>query len=696
VNGSPFPAPSALQTSRSPRTLPGRSSGRGAGRNLLIAFVVLLLLVGADVAAHFATGKSLLIGYLLNPDGGVRADVILHTVKREPLDVTVTEKGQLESADNKDLVCKVRAGTRGTATTITWVIDDGSRIRPGQLLMILDDSFLKEQEDTQSIVVKEKQAAKVKADKDYEIQLKMNETLVKSAQADLTIKEIQLDKLTGLSPDPMLKGLAAVAGILSSLTENGSYQQSLDDLNGQISLERSNVEQNRERANWADRMVKLTYMSPAQAQAERSRLESSIENLRKLETQRDLLISHDRREQLTTLTNARDTAQRTLEQEILRSDATKAQFYIAMETATDVYEKEQAKLEDIQRQREECKIFAPDDIEDGSMVVYFKNESRRFSNSSEGMIEQGAQVKEGQKMLRIPNLSRMQVNTKIHEAMVGRVKGDDRVPTKLVDFMQFGMLTNPDLMGRAVAARPDLIERVRERFRKIDPQFEYKKIADGQGARIRVESVLNKEFVGHVRSVAAIASQADSWISDTKLFQTYVLIEGEKGPNGTILPLKRESLRPDMTAEVTIHVDGTPGPVLTMPIQSVIGGAEKGATRDVYVKTAEGYERRTVTLGLYNERMVEIIEGIAEGEEVVVNPKVLMGESKEKTREPGDLKGAKEPRQKNGYKQEGGPPGGFPSGSGSDPSKGGGKGGFPGGGGKFKGGKGGGQPPIIS
>ena len=76
------------------------------------------------------------------------------------LNVSVTEKGTLESADNRDMICKVRAGTKGFATTINWVIDDGTRVKPGQLLMILDDSALKDQEDNQSITVKEKLAAK--------------------------------------------------------------------------------------------------------------------------------------------------------------------------------------------------------------------------------------------------------------------------------------------------------------------------------------------------------------------------------------------------------------------------------------------------------------------------------------------------------------------------------------------------------
>ncbi|HSQ55525.1 MAG TPA: hypothetical protein VLM40_07250 [Gemmata sp.] len=438
-------------------------------------------------------------------------------------------------------------------------------------------------------------------------------------------------------------------------------------------------------------MVKLSYMSPAQAQAEKSRLDSSVENLRNLQAQKRLLISHDRIQQLTTLTSDRDNAKLALVQAKLEAEATEIQFRITKQTATNVYDKEQAKLEDIQRQRAECRIYAPDDIEDGSMVVYFKNDSNRFRSTTEGLIEQGAQVKEGQKMLRIPNLSKMQVNTKIHEAMVGRVKGDVRVPTRATELMQIGMVTNTSLLGRTLATREDIMEKVRDYLRHKDPQFEYKKVADGQHATIRVESILGKQFVGHVRSIAAVASQADFFSSDVKLFQTYVLIGGELEPDGKVHPLEGEHLKPDMTAEVTIHVEGTPTPVLTVPIQAVIGGAEMGGTREVFVKTPTGYDRRPVTLGLYNDRMVEVSTGLSEGDEVstglsegdevVVNPKVLLGDDKTKTRENGDSKGGK--NRKGGEGAPGGQGGGDP-----------GKGGWKGGKGKGKGGFGG--PPPVS
>ena len=325
------------------------------------------------------------------------------------------------------------------------------------------------------------------------------------------------------------------------------------------------------------------------------------------------------------------------------------------------------------------------------MVVYFKNESRRFGNTNEGMIEQGMQVKEGQKMLRIPNLNLMQVNTKVHEAMVSRIRGDVRVPTKIVEFFQAGMLLSPDLLGRALATRQPIIEEVRNEFRK----HEYKKIADGQRATVKVDSLPEKQFVGHVRSVSAVASQTDSWISDVKLYQTYVIIDGELLPDGRVVPLEGERIKPDMTAEVSINVDTSSEPVLTVPIQAVVSGAELGSSREVFVKTPSGgFERRPVELGLYNDMMVEVRKGLVEGDEIVVNPKVLLGDKdKSKTRDASDLKNG----DKNGYGgkefDKSGAGGGVPG----KAKSGGGIGGFPGGAPPKKGksGKGGSGPPPI-
>lgn len=673
-----------------PKTLPTKAAQPKSRKALWLTAVLGVSVLAGDAAAYYFLNSGFITPLVLGPRAVARPDVLTHIVKKEPLNVTVTEKGTLESADSREIVCKVRAGNKGFATTIKEVIDDGTRVKPGQLLMVLDDSALREQEELQNITFLKATAEKVAAEKNYEIQLKANDSNIALAQTTLALAEIELDKLTGFAPDPTFLARAAVGGIATSLVEGGSYRQELDDLTGQISLAQSTVEQNRERSAWADRMVKLSYMSSAQAQSERSRLESSIEDLRSKMAKKALLISHDRKQRITDLTSKRDNARRSVDQALLEAEAKAVQARIAMLTATSIFERAKDTLEDLQQQRRECKIMAPDDIEEGSMVVYFKPETSRFgSSSAQGLIEQGAQVKEGQKMLRIPNLSRMQVNTKVHEAMVARIKGDVRVPTKIVEFTRVGMLFNTDLFGRAFAARPELNEIVRDKLKELAKQhepdrnrdIEYEKVADGQRAMIRLDSIPTKQFVGHVKIVAAVASQADMFMSDVKLYQTLVRIDGELGPDGKVIPLRQviaregELLKPDMTAEVTISVDAAKEPVLTAPIQAIIGGAEMGASREVFVKNASGgYERKAVTLGLYNERMVEVRSGLAEGDEIVLNPKVLLGDTKTKTRDGSDSKGggdtkggdakdADAPKKGKKGMGAGGPPGGNVKGS---------------------------------
>lgn len=565
--------------------------------------------------------------YFTRPEGP-RADVILHTVKREQLFVTVTEKGTLESAKNRDIVCRVRAGNKGYATTINEVIPDGTRVKRGQKLMTLDDSALKDQEDAQIITVKQAAAAAVKAEKEYQIVKEQTEGAIALARDTVENTRIELEKYTGTVYDPNRAPYGAVAGATATLIETGLFRQTLDDLNGQIALAQANVEQNRERSDWARRMVKLSYMSPAQAQSEKSRLDSSLEDLRSKLAKRDQLINYDRRQQLTVLRGVFDDAQRKLRQAELEAEAKQATAKTEWETSMDLLAQQQEKLADIRRQRKECEIYAPMDIKDDSMVVYFKPEGNRFGQSSQGLIEQGAQVKEGQKMLRIPNLDEMQVNTKVHEAMVSRIK-------------------------------------------------------IGQRATIKVDALPDRQFVGSVAWKSAVANQTDSWISDVKLYQTIVRVDGELGPDGQIIPLAGEILNPDMTAEVTINVDATPHPVLTVPMQSIIGGAEMGATREVFVKnpaSPTGYERRPVVLGLYNEKMVEIRSGLQEGDEVVTNPKVLLTDAKTKTRDAEETGNESKDTEKNTEKSPNPQGVGYPGGGKAGIGGAGPGGGMPGGG----------------
>ena len=154
---------------------------------------------------------------------------------------------------------------------------------------------------------------------------------------------------------------------------------------------------------------------------------------------------------------------------------------------------------------------------------------------------------------------------------------------------------------------------------------------------------------------------ADWSSSDVKLFPTIISIDDTEV----------KGLKPDMSAEVTVHVDQAEKKVLTVPMQAVVGGADMGPQRKVFVLVNGKPEEREVLLGTFNDKKVEVKEGLSEGDEVVLNPKAVLGDKAKGTREEGDPSGRGAGK---------GMPGGAGKGKAGGGPGGGTKGGAPGGG----------------
>ncbi|MGE3809364.1 MAG: efflux RND transporter periplasmic adaptor subunit [Gemmataceae bacterium] len=504
---------------------------------------------------------------------GVSHDnLILHKVAYGPLHVTITERGALESAQNCEINCEVKAGTKGStaATTIKWVIEDGTQVEKGDLLIKLDDSGLIEQRKQQEINVATALANRIKAKADYDIQLKKNLTDIAFAENNLEIAILDLYFYRGKAEiEPLdvvpLLGYAPSFGFVGNIPwsglseflrpEGGEYARLTQDVDGRILMARSDLEMWEERAAWSNRMSKRGYVTPNQAQADGARLQSARLALKKLEEEKNVLdrftAVKERKGREGLIVQMRSA----LEQAYIQAQATEAQFRVTLDSMISIHEQELKRLEDVRFEIAKCEIHAPQP----GLVVYHVPEQSRFSSGSrQTLIAQGEPVSEGQKLMQIPDLSRMVVNTKVHEAMISRV-------------------------------RP------------------------GLSATVRIEAFQNRALSGHVKSVATVASQTHFLSSDVKVYQTLVAID-------ETLP----GLKPGMSAEVTILTDSQVENALKVPIQAIVGSAEMGQKRICYVMTPEGPEERTVTVGISNEKEAEIKAGLVEGEMVVLNPKSLV------------------------------------------------------------------------
>jgi HlyD family secretion protein len=634
---------------------------------------------------------------LMGSSNAHRPDLLLHTVRYENLDLTVVERGTLESAENKDVICRVKSGAKGSsfATTIKWVVDDGTLVRAGQPLVILDSSGLEDQYLAQKITVDKARSDAIAAEEKYKVVESQSESAIATAEIAVQLAQLDLEKYAGLPKGTLVslpqeegrKLLVEMERDLELFLEKyrprfgvakGEYQQLLDDVTGRIELARSNVEQWEDRVNYSQRMGAKGYVSPSQVQSDESKLSSATEDLKKVDTERRLLKTFAAHRQVKDLSSKVQEAWRALDRVKKEARANDITAAADRDTKTSVFHQEEDKLDEIEKQIHECKIFAP---QDGMVVYYIPEQSRFGSGSQQSIIAQGEPVREGQKLMRIPDLRRMQVSTRVHEAMVSRVHGDDRRSTGFADSLRSAMLLNTDAFGRLFGQHEVMQDSIRDHFR----DKEYYLASPGQKATVVVDAFYTRPLEGHVKTVATVASQQDWMTADVKVYQTVVGIDDSL-----------EGLKPGMSAEVTVHIESTGEKVLALPIQAIVGGAESGKIRKCYVQTEAGPQERKIKVGLSNDKMAEIREGaiedgefigLKEGEQVIINPKVLLGD-KIKTREPGELKET----TGRGGPGKGGPGKGGAGGKGNIPNGGPGmmKGGFPPGGPDAKGGPDGG------
>lgn len=126
------------------RKLHSPRSRKGNVKLVLLAVVVLAVVTFAVLG--FGASSS-----------GETADstsYVLVTVERGDLAVNVTDRGNLESASNVEHRCEVEGRVGGGAsggTTILWIIEEGTQVKEGELLVELDSSNLEDMEKTQRI-----------------------------------------------------------------------------------------------------------------------------------------------------------------------------------------------------------------------------------------------------------------------------------------------------------------------------------------------------------------------------------------------------------------------------------------------------------------------------------------------------------------------------------------------------------------
>lgn len=131
-------------------------------------------------------------------------------------------------------------------------------------------------------------------------------------------------------------------------------------------------------------------------------------------------------------------------------------------------------------------------------------------------------------------------------------------------------------------------------------QVDVSKLELNQKVKLRAESLRDLEMEATISFIAPVATPKNN----VKGFQVQALIDK---PN--------PRLRPGMTVNMTIPIASATD-VVSVPISAVFKGENNG--RIVYVKNGEETERREVKVGVSNIDHAQILQGVREGEEILL------------------------------------------------------------------------------
>lgn len=166
--------------------------------------------------------------------------------------------------------------------------------------------------------------------------------------------------------------------------------------------------------------------------------------------------------------------------------------------------------------------------------------------------------------------------------------------------------------GASIRERKAIIELPDLSQMKVDARIHeslVSRVQPGLPARVRIDAVPGKVFRGKVMSVSSVPVDGDWMRPDLKEYSCVIGIDYTPGED--------TQLKPGLTAEVEIIVQERAN-VLQVPFQSIVTA---GNTRYVYVLENGKAERRELSTGAANDTHVEILDGVEEGEKVILNPR---------------------------------------------------------------------------
>lgn len=439
--------------------------------------------------------------------------------ERGPLTISVTESGAIQAREQVIITNQVEGRTE-----IIFIVDEGSHVQKGDLLVELDSSSLEDQKINQEISVQNAEAAFIRARENL---------AVAESQAKSDISQAELDHRFAIEDKKKYI--------------DGEFPKERKELESKISLAEEELKRAQEQLEGSARLLKDKYIAETEYQSDELAMKRADLDFQLAQDNLKLLLEYTYPRRLAELESAIEQNTLALDRVKRKASADVVQAQANLRAAEAEHNRQVTRLDRINDQLVKTKIYAPA----SGMAIYATsvNQRNRWDNSEP--LQAGYEAREREELIYLPTADALMAKVSIHESALEKVRV-------------------------------------------------------GQPVRITIPAVPGRVFTGRVVKIAPLPDQSNWWNPDLRVYATEIHLDGTA-----------PGVRTGMSCQAEIIVDEYDD-ALYVPVQAIV---RRGRQASVFTAEPDGsLERRQVQIGLDNNKMVHVLDGLAEGERVSLTP----------------------------------------------------------------------------
>lgn len=326
------------------------------------------------------------MAYALRSRKPVVAANSYHTVKRDDFLVSLVEGGTLRAVQELIIRNELEGGT-----TIVSVVPEGTTVKQGDLLVELDSSSLKEKIANQEVTVQNAEGSYGRAKEDLEIQRLTMDAAVKDATLKVEFAISDLEKY-----------------------KEGDWPQTKRAIEARITIAQEEMQRAQDRLNWTKTLEAKGYATKDELKADTLTMKRQDIAIAQADEEMRLATKYTYPKSVRQLEAALDTARLSLLQVKQKANSTIKSYETDVTSKLNTFDLQRERLAEMKQQLELTKIYAPQE----GLVVYATGNS----SGSGILIEQGASIRQKQDLIKLPDVTQMMIEIRVHESHVRQVK----------------------------------------------------------------------------------------------------------------------------------------------------------------------------------------------------------------------------------------------------------------------------------